>query len=322
MELIFNDLSLHGQFADASSVASALRDVMAMQRIASKFGRKVQCRRGMGQALTIGQQELRASIHGLNQPEKMALLAWMQNVGPFWSDASVHTPDDWLEHNGEIVTETGLGEAAWKVLSLMDSRVVSIQPSKWQSSPIVVDHVSNTYARQTAQVTNYFESSELERALQAVPLPLASWGQLESVIRERCTSLSIATDTFASFRAMPFSKAAADRFAVLFGALNRLKECYDGQGNRTSEGHRLYQDFFTGKKGGGGRGAPFSDSSDAEKAQMRERLTFSHPDRPGEYLFCPWHGKTQTPQYRVHFSWPMNSTEPTYVVYAGPKLTV
>ena len=38
-------------------------------------------------------------------------------------------------------------------------------------------------------------------------------------------------------------------------------------------------------------------------------------------LFCPWHGKVKSPQYRIHFSWPTTATTPIYIVYVGPKLT-
>ena len=103
---------------------------------------------------------------------------------------------------------------------------------------------------------------------------------------------------------------------------------YDGQGGSSCNTQRIrwywrtvYRDFFTGKKGDGGRGAMFSDSSDTEKDDFASELRFRHPDRPDERLFCPWHGKVQTPQLRVHFSHPIRADVPLYVVYVGPKLT-
>ncbi len=103
--------------------------------------------------------------------------------------------------------------------------------------------------------------------------------------------------------------------------LNRFKVCFDEKGQRTAEGNTIYQDFFTGKKEGGGHGAMFSDSSDSEKNEFGKELTFNHPGAPTQTLFCPWHGKVQTPQLRVHFSDPIRANEPLYVVYVGPKLT-
>jgi hypothetical protein len=40
-----------------------------------------------------------------------------------------------------------------------------------------------------------------------------------------------------------------------------------------------------------------------------------------EKIFCTWHGKVKTPQYRIHFSWPISAVAPLYVVYIGPKIT-
>lgn len=111
---------------------------------------------------------------------------------------------------------------------------------------------------------------------------------------------------------------------VLFDVLNRMKQCFDDEGGRTVEGHRLYRDFFTGKKGDGGRGAAFSDSSDGEKQAFASELTFPNPADPADpadSLFCTWHGKVQTPQLRVHFSHPIRNEDPLYVVYVGPKIT-
>jgi len=50
-------------------------------------------------------------------------------------------------------------------------------------------------------------------------------------------------------------------------------------------------------------------------------MTFPDPDVQGETLFCSWHGKVKTPQYRIHFSWPVTAASPVYVVYVGPKIT-
>jgi hypothetical protein len=102
---------------------------------------------------------------------------------------------------------------------------------------------------------------------------------------------------------------------LLSSARRILKGCFDDQGHRNDEGHRLYANHFTGAK------ASFSDSSDSEKNDFRNELTFAHPEQPGETLFCAWHGKIKTPQIRIHFSWPVRSEAPLYVVYVGPKIT-
>ena len=68
--------------------------------------------------------------------------------------------------------------------------------------------------------------------------------------------------------------------------------------------------------------ALFSDSSDSEKndAGFRNAMTFKDPD--GQELICFWHGKVRRPiQFRIHFSYPIQSHTPLYIAYIGPKLT-
>ena len=108
---------------------------------------------------------------------------------------------------------------------------------------------------------------------------------------------------------------AAHRLTSLLDTLNQLKQSFDDKGTLTAEGLRLYQDRFTGSR------AWFSDSSASEKSEFQTGLTFRHPEINDEYLFCPWHGKVSASTLRVHFSWPVSSSEPLYVVYMGPKIT-
>ncbi len=44
-------------------------------------------------------------------------------------------------------------------------------------------------------------------------------------------------------------------------------------------------------------------------------------NRKGHQLECFWHGKIKSPQYRIHFSYPIEEDVPLYIAYIGPKLT-
>ena len=48
-------------------------------------------------------------------------------------------------------------------------------------------------------------------------------------------------------------------------------------------------------------------------------MTFKDPE--GRELICFWHGKIKTPQYRIHFSYPIEKGAPLYIAYIGEKLT-
>lgn len=101
----------------------------------------------------------------------------------------------------------------------------------------------------------------------------------------------------------------------LLDVLSRFKDEHQTGTGRTQKGHELYEQYFTGD------GAWFSDSSDREKRDFENDMTFSHPDQNGATIFAPYHGKVQTPQMRIHFSWPVTADSPLYVLFVGDKIT-
>ena len=167
----------------------------------------------------------------------------------------------------------------------------------------------------TASITNHWDIATVQACLELNPPRVDSWNDLAARVRQACPRLTFAADAFKDLEARPFSPGAAGRFRQLLHTLNLYKGCFDEAGDRTAEGDRLYAMHFTGHR------AWFSDSSDTEKNDFENQLTFPHPDKPGESLFCTWHGKVNTPKYRVHFSWPAAANTPLYIVYVGQKIT-
>lgn len=320
MDFLLNDRSLHAQFHDLPSFRSSLDAVMTLRAAVEREGRAVACHRALLEARLTSGKTLRQVVAALPRAQQSALLAWITKHGPFWEDLRQHGPDDWLEWRGDIVTDTALGEAAFANRRGADRHLLSFCPSDFAHHPIVVDWRRGEELLPVS-VPNYWELASLQRALAAAPAPLATWAALEDRARARFDELTLTRDAFAPLAGHPFVPAAADRLLFILGTLDRLRRCFSTDGSRTTEGHQIYQDFFTGKKVAGGRGAMFSDSSDSEKADFASELRFPHPDIPGETLCCPWHGKVQTPPFRVHFSYPIRADEPLYVVYVGPKLT-
>jgi hypothetical protein len=284
-----------------------------MRRLAQAFGRSLYCHRNIVNARVTRDLSLPEAINSLRIDEKRALMPWLTQFGPFWEDTRAHSPDDYLEHDGEVVTDTAVGEAAVRCLGGMDSWLISFSPSSWERSPIRVEWVRAV--RDIVDVVNHWDHDALEVALQKIPAPLVSWDQLAISASAGCPDLTFSPDSFESLRGHPFVEGAAQQILVRLKTLQRFRQCIDEKNERTAEGQRLYQDHFTGDK------AWFSDSSDTEKRTFRTQLTFRRPGAKPENLFCPWHGKVKTPQLRIHFSWPVAADEPLYVVYVGPKIT-
>ncbi len=315
MELLVNDLSLHGQFPDVPAFRDAIGRVMAMREIARQFGRQLHCHRNMAYAHVTRDVSVHQAVQNFNRNEQRSFMQWLTRNGPFWEETRTHSSDDYMECNGAIVTDTAVGEAAYCCFHRTRHDLVSLTPSSWAFSPVSVTWILDGGDNRSLEVINHWNEEELETALRVAPAPIVSWAHLASVSIARCPHLTFSEGCFVPLRGHPFVHGAARRALALLYTLDRFKQCFNEHGQRTPEGQRIYQNHFTGEK------ASFSDASDAEKRDFCRELTFRHPDEDGESLFCTWHGKVKSPQLRIHFSWPVRAEEPLYVVYVGPKIT-
>lgn len=288
---------------------------MAMRKLARQFGRELYCHRNLSHAQVTRDLTMPQVIQRLEHAEKSALMQWLTRHGPFWEDERVHGPDDYLECNNQVVTDTAVGEVAFRCFYGADSRLVSLIPSYWEYTPLSVWWRLTDGGDHDINVANHITVEDLEVALRSAPAPIESWDHLALTSQARFHNLTFFATAFDSLRGLPLAPGAVQRIIERLDVLERLKCCFDQRGERTPEGHRLYQAYFTGDK------SWFSDSSDAEKNEFQTELTFKHPEIDGETLFCTMHGKVKTPQIRIHFSWPVRANVPLYVAYVGPKIT-
>ena len=317
VDLFANELSIHGQFPDVSSFCDALGRLMAMRAVASRFGRGVYCSRRFLSAEAIPGTPMPQIIHHFPEAMRRAALLWMTRGGPFWDDIRRHGAGDWLESGDEIVTDSAVGEAAYRSVHGVPSGLISITPSDWDFSPVTVTWRPVDAGRedQHTELENWRADAVLEESLHTAPLSLGSWTDLQRVSRLRYAGLTFGNGCFEPLAGLPFAKSAAERILALLSILDRRSRAFDVSGRRTPDGQRLYQDYFTGDK------ALFSDSSDTEKRNFRNQLTFPHPTDVGRTLFCPWHGKVRNMNLRLHYSWSARVGEPVYIVHVGPKIT-
>ncbi len=315
LELLTNDLSIHGQFHDLGAFRVAFRRVMNIRKMARKYGRELHCHRNIANAQVTHSVSLPQAIQGLTRDEQRSVMQWLTRRGPFWEDERLHSGDDWLEYSGEVITDTAIGEAAYRCLNRTETSLVSLIPSLWDFSPALVEWHKSDEELERIEVVNYWDADTLETALQAAPLQITSWEMLANVSTARCTQLTFSLDCFKPLEGHPFAFYAAQGILSRLETLDRLKVCFNAKGERTAEGHKIYQTHFAGQR------AWFSDSSDTEKRDFQNDLTFLLND--GTSLFCPWHGKVNYHiPLRIHFSWPVTAVDPLYIVHVGPKLTL
>ena len=316
MDLLANDLSVHEQFHDLAGFRGALSQLMAVREVAKRLGRDIHCHRSFLNTSPIPGIPLQRAIGNLRvESERRAVMVWLTRSGPFWDDVRQHGGDDWLECGGEPVTDSAVGEAAFRTLHGVECGMVSVSPSDWLVTPLAITWVRDDEGNRNAEVENWWSVESLEAALRHRAPALGSWDDLRETSGNSFPSLVFAENCFTPLAGVPFARSAADRFLVLLDVLDRLARARDASGARTEGGHRIYRDYFMGDR------ALFSDSSDAEKQKFRRELTFAHPENPASSMFCTWHGKVSHLTLRLHFSWPIAAGKPVYVVYAGPKIT-
>nr|VFJ50112.1 MAG: hypothetical protein BECKDK2373B_GA0170837_10279 [Candidatus Kentron sp. DK] len=315
MNFLFNELSMEGQFQNTLTFRDAMGRLMKMRKVIRDSGHELHCHREMGNAKVMGDAVFSRAVQKLPRDEKASVMQWVTRQGPFWEDSRSHGPDEWLECRGKIVTDSAIGEAAYRNLSGDDCHLVSLTPSSWEFSPLSVTWRPDN-GEQDIDIPNHWERDTLESTLPNASEKVNSWNELEKLSRGRFTHLIFSEEGFSPLQDFPFIESAAQRIMARFRVLDEFKNRFDEAGKRTRAGHNIYQQYFTGEK------AWFSDSSDSEKHRFRDELTFLHPET-GDALFCPWHGKINTNQQplRIHFSYPVRADKPLYVVYVGPKLT-
>ena len=319
MEIYFNELSIHRQFHDIPSFYAAFARLMELRNVARRFGRDVYCGKNLLTADPLPGTSMQQAIGAFPPNERRVAMIWLAKGGPFWDERREHGADDWLECRDDVVTDSAVGEAAYRKLHHVECGLASVKPSDWEHSPIDVvwRQEAEEPGDRTVAVENWWDADVLETYFQKSPPPIASWRELENTSIRRFERLVFSGDCFKPLYPIPFSKSNMDKFLELFGILDRLAGAFDSAGRRTAEARQIFRNYFAGKH------AKFSDSSSSEKQnpKFRRKMTFPHPSHQQQTLFCPMHGKITQGTLRFHYFWSNKHDDPIYVVYAGPKIT-
>ena len=173
VELLVNDLSIHEQFHDLGTFRSALMQVMGIRRTAQRYGRELHCHRKILNAQVTRSVSLPQAIQGLARNERRLVMLWLDRHGPFWEDERRHSPDEYLECNGAVVTDTAVGEAAYRCLDRIETSRVSLIPSSWDFSPAVVQWQKSDEEAETVEISQLSRRRHVPKAT-CVRRPLES----------------------------------------------------------------------------------------------------------------------------------------------------
>lgn len=314
MDFFVNELSLHSQFNSSSTFVSALKEIVSCRSVADRYRHPFWCPRTLAAREALPGLSLREAVRQTRDTNIIRLvMAWLDRHGPFWDDARAHSPDDYFEHDGKVVTDCGLGEAAFRLASEQAAAVVGFADSSFCRSPLQVIWRRSDEFSDALDLLNFWQRAALEAYIldqQATP---QSWSELITQARVRYRQLIFVDSVMDGLLGEPFSPTIAERVLVLLGILDRLRSCFDADARFSAEGHQLLQQYFHGDR------ALFTDESETNKKTFARQLTFRLPN--GETLFCPYHGKISFRYYRIHHSWPIRPDAPLYIAYIGPKIT-
>lgn len=314
MDLFVNERSLHGQFRSSDQFVDALKEIIGCRGIAERYRSPFYCLRIIAQHEALPGVSFKDAVRQTSNRTLISIvMSWLDKHGPFWEDVRRHGSDEWFEHEGEIVTDSSLGEAAFRLADSQSATAISFRESRYCKSPLQImwQRLNNTST--DLELQNVWAQADLEAYLHAHARSPQSWAELIEQAQIRYQGLTFISDILNPLAGEPFNSTIAEGVLRLLGILNRLKNCYDAETALTAEGHQIMKDFFQGDR------ALFTDESETNKRTFARQLTFRLPS--GEEIFCPYHGKISFRYYRVHHSWPVRPDQPLYIAYIGPKIT-
>lgn len=310
-----NDLSICAQYADSKDFLS---DLDALMRVRMKFTdleHQLFCSRTLHTRLVTPNLSFREAVKSAPKNVVQLVLAWLTKNGPFWEDLRTSNEDDYFEYEGEDVTDLGLGEAARRKILGLDANCFSFANGGFDHSPIKIQHGLSESPFGHIPVPNIWDISTLhQRVLSSAPTP-TNWIQMLELAQSRFDKLFLHSNIIDALKKETFSHYVVERIFVLLGVLQEFMDCRHDDGSYSDRNHELIAQHFSGKK------AWFTDESETNIQNFSADMSFPDPENEGKKVLCSWHGKIKTPQYRIHFEWPVDQREKLRIFYIGPKIT-
>lgn len=311
-----NDLSLCGQYPEAMAFLDDLTKLMRARSSVPTLAQQLFCSRTLHTRPVTPSLNFREAVKSAPKQVPVPLvLAWLTKYGPFWEDAREFNEEDYFEHGRQDVTDLGLGEVARRRLTGRHASSFSFAGGGFDYTPIEVQHGLPESPIGTVSIPNLWDADALRASAQAsVPAPI-NWLQMLAQSQCRFDKLILFPRSIDSLRGEPFSQYVVERIFVLLGVLQEFMDCLNEDGSYSGRNHELIAQHFSGKK------AWFTDESETNRQDYRAEMSFPDPENDGTKVLCSWHGKIKTPQYRIHFEWPVEARSKLRVFYIGPKIT-
>lgn len=318
MQWIVNELSIDGNFRSVEEFLEEFMRLILIRKNNSIISEGLLCSRQIGNQPVVGGIPFRhAVMQHASRDTKSLILNWINKKGPYWDDDRASNDDDYFEHNGFDVTDLGLGECSRRILLNKDSTTVSLLSPNSSFKCDVLEIVQGLPQAPIAviSINNITDIATLQACAERERERPKNWADAIDFLKARFDRLAISSEVLRVLQPHPFSSYVVERLEELLGVLQHLMESRDDRGKYTKETYELIAKHFSGKK------AWFTDESDTNKNKFEDQLTFKDPLDPDKTIFCPFHGKIKTPQFRIHFLLPETEDKLIRVAYIGPKIT-
>jgi hypothetical protein len=262
---------------------------------------------------------LQQTFASFNRDEKLQILGWLNQSGPFFENEREFEKNDYFSFEGVEVTDLGLGEAARRIIHGSLAAVFSLLGGSvrdFRQSPLIVRHGIDEAPYGDCDVPNMWTVEALIAAAETSPPEPASWPEVIELATKDFPKVLLGEGCGATLSGYPYNPSMARRIRALLGVLQGIMENMDLDGTLTADGERLRQTYFVGDR------SWFSDESDTNKNRFEKEMTFPDPEDTTKNITCFWHGKINNPKFRIHFEWPVKTPKTGLKVpYIGPKIS-
>ncbi len=311
MELFFNELSIHNQFQSKDDFKAAVHQFRMYREVVTNAGLRLYIHRNIFERPTLGITFRKGIQKYFQRQQVRTLMNWFSKDGFFLpDDACADVEDrfvcyfpDGAEEKNKDVTESALGECAFRKIAGEDTGSISLEKSKFSWSPI---KIILSKSDEEALIDNDYTLYSLKERLDGLLPYMSSWPMLVERI-EHLPNITLEPYVKDKLIINPFSKNIAEGIYCCAKELSEMSTAAS-----LEQFNELFVKYATGTK------ARFSDSSAGEKRDFKAVLTFDVDD---EQRLCPYHGKIKIQQYRIHIVDRPAYQKSIRVVYIGPKLT-
>ena len=317
MDYFLNELSLENAFESQNHFEECLKPFIEFLKNNETIKSELLLSNKIRGLLIYGKESFYQCLCGISDRDyKVFAFSWLDK-SQYWESERSVVEDDYFEYKSKCVTDFSLGEAARKYTLGEDACIVSSDcKEEFCCDSIDIVHGFEGNIINELSIGNIHNLEVLSTHFSGnIPEP-RKWPEFIEQIRDRYGNLIFHDNIIDALEKQPLDDKVIKGSGRLLGTLDKLVEETNEDNSFSPRGQEIYNKHFVGEK------AWFTAESETNKNDFKEKLTFTDPSDSSKSLFCHFHGKIKTPQYRIHFEWERPPGQRKIkVVYIGPKIT-